>query len=323
MITIQWTIKKGLTTPAIGRVRFWLPKVLSDDAAIYGAPEPGTWLALDIDGMGSVSIPDPRQEGIDPQFWAPLVEVDTDAWQATPYPITIPEDETGPFELQFLSPIVTDLALGVVQIRGPRGLPGATGAQGPVGASGAAGSPGTPGTPGTNGSNGAAGAQGPPGAAGPAGADGTLKAYGAKNGVLGTFGPCGDSGTIVMCPVAYRSEPVPAEVGDVLRWSPAFYHNTTQDSVGDLASVVDGVAVRYLSSGTDTPLASMHAGLYLNADGARALRTLDWVVQAADLDEGSVTLAFMYRTNGSGNTMGHGALPGQVAVVNLGQGAGA
>ena len=40
-ITIHFTIKKGASTPAVGRVRFHLPKVLSDSAAIYGRPVPG------------------------------------------------------------------------------------------------------------------------------------------------------------------------------------------------------------------------------------------------------------------------------------------
>src|SRR5688500_3669136 len=136
MITIQWTIKKGQTTPAAGQVRWWLPKVLSDDLAIYGRPEPGEWLELDGAGHGSIEIPDPRSEDVNPRYWSPLVEVDTDAWKASPYAVVIPEDETGPFELQFLSPVITDLANGVVQLRGPKGDVGETGAQGPAGATG-------------------------------------------------------------------------------------------------------------------------------------------------------------------------------------------
>lgn len=313
MITVQWTIKKGLSTPAIGRVRWWLPKVLSDDAAIYGEPVPGDWLTLDVNGHGSVSIPDPRSEDINPRYWSPLVEIDTDAWKATPYAVVIPEDGTGPFDLQFLSPVLTALAPGVVQLRGPRGL---TGPQGPAGATGAQGVPGTPGAPGTSGSVGATGPQGPAGADGQ---DGTLKAYAAKNDVLGTFGPCGDSGTWTTCPVAYRSAPVAAGVGDVLRWQMAIYHGSSQDSVGDLASL-DGAGdpIRHLSSGTSTPLGVGHGGLYLAGGGTRVLRALDWVVAAEDIVAGQVTLAFRYRDNGSGNTMGHGTLPGQVSVVNLG-----
>lgn len=104
MITIEWTIKKGLTTPAVGRVRWWLPKVLSDDVAIYGAPEPGEWLVLDALGHGSVEIPDPRSEDVSPWPWFPRVEVETDAWTAAPYDVVIPVDEVGPFQLQNVSP---------------------------------------------------------------------------------------------------------------------------------------------------------------------------------------------------------------------------
>lgn len=316
MVTVQWTIKNGQTAPAVGMVRWWLPKVITDDLAIYGRPEPGVWLALDADGTGSVEIPDPRSEGISPRYFTPLVEVETDAWSCAPSPVYIPEDETGPFELQDLFALTS--STGVPVLRGPRGL------QGLPGAPGADGTPGTPGTPGTDGSVGATGPQGPAGAAGADGQDGTLKAYAVKNGITGTFGPAGDSGTWTTCPVAYRSEPCPADVGDVLRWSPAFYHQSDQESVGDLASLdALGAPIRHLSSGVAAPLDVGHGGLYLAAAGTRVLRQLDWVVAAEDIVAGQVTLAFRYRDNGSGNTMGHGTLPGQVAVVNLGPGGGA
>lgn len=240
MITINWTIKNGqgpAAPAAIGRVRFWTPKVLSDDAVIYGRPVPGDWITLDGTGSGTAQIPDPRSEDISPRYWSPLVEVDTDAWKAAPYPVVIPEDEAGPFVLQNLSPVIDGLAPGVVQLRGP----------------------------------------------------------------------------------GYRSEPIAAEVGDVLRWNPAFYHQSDQESMGDLVSVVDGAPARYLSSGTAVQGAVGHGALYLAASGNRVLRPVDWVVQAADLDEGTVTLGFMYRDSGAGNTFGHATLPGQVNVVNLGQ----
>lgn len=318
MITVQWTIKKGLTTPAVGRVRFWIPKVLSDEAALYGAPEPGAWLVLDVDGEGSVSIPDPRSETVSPRYWTPLVEVETDAWNCAPSPVSIPLDDTGPFQLQDLFALWP--SDGVPVLRGPKGE---TGPQGAAGATGTQGVPGTPGAPGSAGSVGATGPQGPAGAAGAAGQDGedgTLKAYTAKNGVLGTFGPCGDSGTWTTCPVAYRGAPCAAVPGDVLRWHMAIYHGSDQDSVGDLASLdAVGSPIRHLSSGTDTPLGVGHGGLYLAGAGTRVLRALDWVVQAGDIVAGQVTLAFRYRDNGSGNTMGHASLPGQVSVINMGQ----
>jgi hypothetical protein len=316
MVTVQWTIKNGQTTPAVGRVRWWLPKVLSDDLAIYGRPEPGAWLTLDVDGKGSVEIPDPRSEDVNPRWFTPLVEVETDAWNCAPSPVAFGEDDTSPFELQDV--LVTRASNGVPLLRGPRGP------QGLPGAPGADGQPGTPGTPGAPGSDGLDGQDGVPGVDGTDGQDGTLKAYAVKNGITGTFGPAGDSGTWTTCPVAYRSEPCPAEVGDVLRWSPAFYHQSDADSVGDLASLdALGAPIRHLSSGVLAPLDVGHGGLYLAAAGTRVLRQLDWVVAAEDIVAGQVTLAFRYRDNGSGNTMGHGTLPGQVAVVNLGAGGGA
>jgi hypothetical protein len=156
MITIQWTIKKGLTTPAVGRVRFWLPPLYADSLAIYGEPEPEPWIELDLTGSGSAEIPDPRSEDMDPRYWTPLVEVDTDAWKAAPYPVVIPEDGVSPFELQMLTPVGISVP-GVVNLRGPQGLPGVDGEDG---------APGTPGTPGTNGTNGLNGQDGAPGAPG-------------------------------------------------------------------------------------------------------------------------------------------------------------
>jgi hypothetical protein len=326
MVTIELTLKHGMAADApaaIGRFRVWLPPVISseDDGVVHGDPVPQAWVVLDGAGFGSVTIPDPRSDSISPRYWAPLVEVDTDAWKASPYPVVIPEDATGPFQLPFLSPIISELAPGVMQVRGPRGPQGA---QGPAGATGAQGVAGPTGATGPAGSVGAAGPQGPAGASGADGQDGTLKAYAVKNGITGTFGPAGDGGDWTTCPVAYRSEPCPAEVGDVLRWSPAFYHQSDQESVGDLASLdALGDPIRHLSSGTLVPLGVGHGGLYLAAAGTRVLRQLDWVVAAEDIVAGQVTLVFRYRSNGSGNTMGHVTLPGQVAVVNLGPGGGA
>lgn len=313
-ITIQLTLKKGMgaaAPAAVGRFRVWLPKVLSDEdtAVVYGEPEPQPWVTLNGSGFGSVEIPDPRSETVSPRYWAPLVEVDTDAWQASPYPVVIPEDDTGPFELPFLSPIISELAPGVMQVRGPRGPEGPVGpastVPGPIGPEGPVSSV--------------------PGPAGPQGDPGTLKAYVVKDGILGVFPSlAGDGGTWTTCPVAYRGEPCPAAVGDVLRWSMAIYHGSDQDSVGDLASLdAVGAPIRHLSSGTLVPLDVGHGGLYLAGAGTRVLRALDWTVQAGDIVAGHVTLAFRYRDNGSGNTMGHASLPGQVAVLNLGQGGGA
>lgn len=192
-ITINWTIKKGYgdgAVPAVGQVRFWLPKVLSDSAVIYGEPVPGGWIELDGTGSGTVTIPDPRSEDIDPRSWMPLAEVDTDAWTAAPYPLVIPEDGVSPFTLQMLSPAVPELASGVTNLRGPQGLPGAPGAPG---------APGTPGAPGGPGPEGPEGPEGPTGPSGAAGADPLKPVYGlvAANGNILDFrdpSPMGTNG---------------------------------------------------------------------------------------------------------------------------------
>lgn len=340
-VTIAFDVRNSFTlAPAVGRVRVVLPQPLADSVtgALYG-PTISPWVDL-VAGAASVTFIDPNDPDVVPTGWAPIVEIDTDVLKAR-YPVVIPLESAGEtLPLGSLSDAVgvelTAYALwNHTHEGGGGGVPetrqviAGTGLQGG----------GTLAVDRTLALS--AGSQSAIALANTAVQPATLDAVEAALSlslsevsddvqtkapkvravstglVTGTFGPAGDSGAWVMCPVGYRVT-VPAAAGDVLRWSPAFYHGSDQDSMGDLASVVAGAPARYLSSGTAVQGAVGHGALYLAASGNRGLRAVDWVVTAADVEAGNVTLAFMYRDSGAGNVMGHGSLPGQVDVLNLG-----
>lgn len=151
----------------------------------------------------------------------------------------------------------------------------------------------------------------------PAAGGGGLSGFGRSAPTAGTFGPCGDSGTWTACPAAFRPS-APAVAGNRLLWSFEHLHQTDAEAVYDLASMDGDTPLRYLSSGTDTPLAAGYGGLYTAPTLARGLRPTWWVVDAADIVSGEVTIALWYRNNGTGNTMGHATVAGRVVLANFG-----
>lgn len=217
--------------------------------------------------------------------------------------------------------LVIDSGLqGPPGIQGPPGDPGSPGADGSDGEPGPAGPPGEPGQDGAVGPAGPAGPPGEPGSDGAPGQDGTLKGSSTTGMITGTFGPCGDAGTWTLCPTNYRPAPLIASVGDLLYWTPGFLHQTDNEAVYDLASVVDSSPVRYRSSGTNTPLTFGYGGLYTAATHGRGMRPVWWTVAADDLDvNGMVTIALVYRASGGGNIMGHASVAGDIILVNMGQ----
>lgn len=150
-----------------------------------------------------------------------------------------------------------------------------------------------------------------------AGGSSGLASFTRSDPITGDFGPCGDSGTWTACPAAYRISGA-AEVGHRLLWSFECIQQNNAEAVYDIASMVAGLPVRYLSSGTSTPAAAGYGGLYVPAGWPRALAPTWWVVAAEDIDDGSVTLALWYRDNGSGNMLGHDTVAGRVTLANFG-----
>lgn len=339
-VTIAWKLTTDVDglVPATGKVRWHLPRAVLTDQALTGlAPTP--WVNL-VAGAGTVTIPDPWDSTISPQGWSPEIEIESTAINAR-YSVYVPPGNAGQtLDLHKLTTIADPVPgntfalinhthanggtgpAGPAGPQGPAGAAGAAGAQGlagPAGPAGADGADGADGAPGAQGPAGAAGAQGPAGPAGADGQDGTLKSFGRTAAITGTFGPCGDSGTWTACPTDYQPSTT-ATAGDKLLWSFEHLHQTDQEAVYDLAAMVDGAPVRYLSSGTDTPLAAGYGGLYTAASLARGLRSTWWVVEAGDIDDSTVTIALWYRNNGSGNTMGHATVPGRVVLANMGTG---
>lgn len=311
-VTIRTTITKDVlgTVPAVGRVRWLLPRIVLTETSI-AAPQPTEWQTL-VDGTVSTTIVDPHDPGIAPQGWSPVVEIDTDVLRAT-YAVWIPEGQAGQtLDLEELTSVPSPIA-GDIYALVNHTHAGGVGPAGPPGPPGAPGAPGAPGTPGTAGADGSDGVDGQ---------DGVLKAYTRTALTTGAFGPCGDSGAWTVCPSSHRSLPTPAEAGDKLLWSFEHLHQNTAEAAYDLAAVdAGGTILRCLSSGTNTPLAAGYGGLYIAAGWPRALMPTWWVVEAGDVVGGQVTLALLYRDNGSGNMMGHASVGGRVCVANAGQGA--
>lgn len=119
-----------------------------------------------------------------------------------------------------------------------------------------------------------------------------------------------------LAPAAYNVS-VAASVGDVLWFEPSMLVAVGADAELDVASVVDGSPARYYSSGTAVQAPNGHGGLYIGTGFNRSLKAVRWIVEASDIDDGTVTLALM-RRNGSGVTFGSAAYPGQVNLTNLG-----
>lgn len=218
------------------------------------------------------------------------------------------------------NPVTGNITLDTLEgPAGPEGPKGDKGDKGDAGDDGADGAPGTPGTNGTNGINGTNGVDGEDGAPGAPGRDGVLKAFGTTGMITGTFGPAGDSGSWDYCPTPYRPKVI-AAVGDRILWVPGFLHKFDQEAVCDLAAMVDGLPVRFRSSGTDTPLSSGYGALYMHATFG-GLRPVWWTVAAEDISlDGEVTLALAFRNNGAGNVLGHASVAGDVTLANAGPG---
>lgn len=155
-----------------------------------------------------------------------------------------------------------------------------------------------------------------------------VKAFTNTGLVIGTFGPCGVSGSWTVCSAAYRSVPCPAAVGDLLDWKFGAIlgaGTATADAEFDLATIDNSnvaapVILRCLSSGSATPLSNGMGALYCWANNARRIPAVeDWQVAAEDIVANTVTFALLYRAGGSGLSVGHAAVyPSRVTVTNKG-----
>lgn len=145
----------------------------------------------------------------------------------------------------------------------------------------------------------------------------TVKANATSGLITSTFtASAGSGGAWTVCPAAYRVT-VPAAAGNVLTWIPSLISNPGDSGYEfDLVSVDgSGTPLRYKSTGTSSPSANGFGGMYMGGAYSRTFRTVTWVVSAADVVSGNVTLAILYRT-GSGMTIGSAAYPSDINVIN-------
>lgn len=139
------------------------------------------------------------------------------------------------------------------------------------------------------------------------------------------FGPCGVSGSWTVCPDAFRLA-ISASAGDVLIWNPSVILGitATSDAEFDLAAIDNSnpgapAILRAKSSNTNTPLTNGDGGMYCWQNNSRRLPSQQWKVEAGDIVSGTVTLALLYRSSGSGLSVGHAsAYPSSVTITNLG-----
>lgn len=143
-----------------------------------------------------------------------------------------------------------------------------------------------------------------------------VKAFYTTGKITGTFGPGDTSGTWTVAPAPWRVT-VPASVGDILCLDPSVIAQVTADAEMDVCSLDGETRLRYYSSGTASQAANGHGGLYMGTQFSTKLSPIRWVVTAADIVSGNVTLSFMYRA-GSGVTWGSGAYPNEITLINEG-----
>lgn len=125
---------------------------------------------------------------------------------------------------------------------------------------------------------------------------------------------CGTSGTWTLTPAGWRLT-VKASIGDLLLWSPNVLLQGAPAAF-DVASVADGAAVRWKSSGTITP-ASL-GSIYTQGDyGTARLTDQYWRVAGQDIVNGLVTLALGYRAGG-GMALGHADGVSRLSLTNHG-----
>lgn len=115
---------------------------------------------------------------------------------------------------------------------------------------------------------------------------------------------------------------VAAAAGDVLLIDlSARTANTTNASIGlDIATMVSGSAVTYMSSRTGTPVTTGRPAWFLEAaQNGAAGGSCTYVLQSGDVSGGTVTLRLFYRVSSNRTIGASSGVPLEFSVVNLGQ----
>lgn len=126
---------------------------------------------------------------------------------------------------------------------------------------------------------------------------------------------CGVTGAWTLTPAGWRLT-AKASIGDLMLWSPNVLLQGGPAAF-DVASVVGGSAVRWKSSGTDTP--NGYGSIYTQGDyGTARLTDQYWRVAAQDIaTDGTITLALGYRAGGD-MSLGHADGVSRISLANHG-----
>lgn len=115
---------------------------------------------------------------------------------------------------------------------------------------------------------------------------------------------------------------VEAEAGDLLVCGIGIVPVSGSGSIGfDMATMVGGAVVTYLSSGTGTPVTIGNSGWYIGPSATSGSGgSIPYLVQAADVSEGTVTLRLYARVSATRSINADAAAPLTTWVVNMGPG---
>lgn len=113
--------------------------------------------------------------------------------------------------------------------------------------------------------------------------------------------------------------PIPAVVGDYIEVALTCLLDLASDSFLDIAVEVAGNLVRFLGSGTGTPLIEGNPGLYPDPAFNPFWAPQGFEVEAGDLDGANVQIVLACLATGSGQALASAAFPFSWIVKNFGQ----
>jgi hypothetical protein len=306
-------------TPARGRLRFVSPYALRDPSGnvILG---PGTYMAtLDAAGEFTVSLPATDDPDITPSGWTYTVHVDTDAWTDR-FEIEVPVATVGTLELADVAPVVTPpdvitYALASHTHEGGGASPSSTVvAETTYGQSSTAGAASaysrgdhTHGTP-------AAATLASLGAA----TKPILREESITSGDVTLPNTAGAWAIVDQSGGADFDIDVTAVAGDYVEVSVHAMRAHNSTGFLDLAVVAAGAIVRYLSTGTSTPLSEGDPALYPAVSFHTLAGPIGFVVQSGDLSGGTVTVALVTKAAGTGVVYASTSYPWKWRLMNHG-----
>lgn len=116
-----------------------------------------------------------------------------------------------------------------------------------------------------------------------------------------------------------NAPPIPAAVGDFVEVSITALLGFSSSMFLDIAVISGASIVRYMGSGTATPLVEGNPGLYPTSSSfAGKMCPQGFVVEAGDLDGSNVQFALVSKAAGTGTILATAAYPLQWLVKNLG-----